>query len=107
MSSGMNLEEAKEYAKTMTYTEAVLNTQYAKGIAFKKATRIKLYELAEIADRLDGKTEQTEPSGYKMKPIEQTEPSDTCKGCIYDNDENVLACVACVLKEKQTDCSWK
>ena len=29
--------------------------------------------------------------------------SDPCDGCIYDNDENVLACVACVLKEKQTE----
>lgn len=57
----MNLEEANEYAKTMSYRKAVNNIQYAKGIAYKKATMIKLRELAEIADRYDCKTEpQTE-----------------------------------------------
>ena len=48
----MNLEEANEYAKTMSYRKAVNNIRYAKGIAYKKATWIKLRELAEIADRL-------------------------------------------------------
>lgn len=40
---------------------------------------------------------------------EQTEPQtdDPCKGCVNDNDDNILACVACVLKENLTDCSWK
>ena len=33
MSSGMNLEEAKEYAETMSYRKAVNNIRYAKGIA--------------------------------------------------------------------------
>lgn len=53
MSSGMNTEQAKEYAKTMTYSEAVSNVRYSKGIKYRKATMIKLRELAEIADRLD------------------------------------------------------
>ena len=53
MSSGMNCEQAKEYAKTMTYSEAVSNVRYSKGIKYRKATMIKLRELAEIADRLD------------------------------------------------------
>ena len=53
MSSGMNVEQAKEYAKTMTYSEAVRNVQYGKFIKYRKATMIKLRELAEIADRLD------------------------------------------------------
>ena len=53
MSSGMNVEQAKEYAKTMTYSEAIMNLQFAKGIQYKRATRIKLLELAKIADRLD------------------------------------------------------
>ena len=53
MGSGMNLEQAKEYAKTMTYSEAVSNVRYSKGIKYRKATMIKLRELAEIADRLD------------------------------------------------------
>lgn len=57
MSSGMNLEQAKEYAKTMTYSQAVSNIKHGKGIKYRKATMIKLRELAEIADRLDRKTE--------------------------------------------------
>jgi hypothetical protein len=52
MGSGMNGSQAEEYAKTMTYQEAVRNIVYAKGIRYKKATRIKLHELAEIADKL-------------------------------------------------------
>lgn len=28
--------------------------------------------------------------------------SDPCGGCIYNIYENVLACVACVLKDKQS-----
>lgn len=53
MSSGMNTEQAKAYAKTMTYRQAISNCYHAKGIMFRKATMIKLCELAEIADRLD------------------------------------------------------
>lgn len=53
----MNTEQAKEYAKTMTYREAVSNIKYAKGVKYRQATMIKLRELAEIADRLDRKTE--------------------------------------------------
>ena len=48
----MTREEAIECAKNMTYQEAVRNTFYAKGVRYKKATRIKLHELAEIADKL-------------------------------------------------------
>lgn len=53
MSSGMNTEQAKEYAKTMTYSQAVSNIKNGKGIKYRKATMIKLRELAEIADRLE------------------------------------------------------
>ena len=49
----MNVEQAKEYAKHMTYSEAVANAKYSKGMRYRKATMIKLRELAEIADRLD------------------------------------------------------
>ena len=47
----MKKEEAIGCAKKMTYQEAVRNTMYAKGVRYKKATRIKLHELAEIADK--------------------------------------------------------
>lgn len=61
MSSGMNVEQAKEYAGTMTYRQAISNVGSGKFIKYRKATMIKLRELAEIADRLDRKTEpQTE-----------------------------------------------
>lgn len=51
----MNTEQAKAYAKTMSYSEAVANVKYGKGIKYRKATMIKLKELAEIADMLDNK----------------------------------------------------
>lgn len=52
MSSGMNRTQAEEYAKTMTYKQAISNIRSAKGVAYRKATMIKLHELAEIADKL-------------------------------------------------------
>ena len=55
----MTKDEAIECAKNMTYQEAIRNTIYAKGVRYKKATRIKLHELAEIADKID----KAEPSG--------------------------------------------
>lgn len=54
MSSGMNTEQAKEYAKTMTYKQAINNVTTGKGIKYRKATMIKLHELAEWADRING-----------------------------------------------------
>ena len=76
MGSGMNLEEAKEYAKTMTYSEAVSNVRYSKGIKYRKATMIKLHELAEIADRLDRKTENSSEKPNNCEHI--TEDGVTC-----------------------------
>ena len=52
MSSGMNSSQAEEYAKTMTYKEAISNIRTGKGVRYRKATMIKLHELAEIADKL-------------------------------------------------------
>ena len=52
MSSGMNRTQAEEYAKTMTYKQAIGNIWTSKGIKYRKATMIKLHELAEIADKL-------------------------------------------------------
>lgn len=52
MSSGMNRAQAEEYAKTMTYRQAIGNIRTGKGIMYRKATMIKLHELAEIADKL-------------------------------------------------------
>ena len=52
MGSGMNVEQAKEYAKTMTYRQAISNVGSGKFIKYRKATMIKFRELAEIADGL-------------------------------------------------------
>jgi hypothetical protein len=91
MGSGMNLEQAKEYAKTMTYSQAVSNIKHGKGIKFRKATMIKLRELAEIADRLDRKTENSSEKPNNCEHI--TEDGVTCAkypacdGCL-DNPLN-------------------
>lgn len=46
----MNKEEAKEYAKTMTYRDAIYNALQGKCIPYRKATLIKLYELLDILE---------------------------------------------------------
>lgn len=56
-----------------------------------KAVRLILEELT--ADR------KTEPSGYKMKPFEQTEPQTM----VYPQVDGITPSVI----EPQTDCSWK
>ena len=47
MSSGMNMKEAEEIAKKMTFREAVNNALRGMCVPYKKATRIKLNELLE------------------------------------------------------------
>ena len=49
----MTVEEAKEYSKTMTYTDAVFNAMQGRSIPYRKATKIKLKELLEIAKKYD------------------------------------------------------
>ena len=83
MGNGMNLEEAKEYAKTMTYSEAVSNVRYSKGIKYRKATMIKLRELAEIADKLDRKTESS------------SEKPNNCDTCRHKHDGTIGYCKTC------------
>ena len=124
MSNGMNLEQAKEYAKTMTYGQAVSNCFHAKGIMYRKATLIKLHELAEIADRLDNAdTLQTMyyPQVDGITPsviVADTPQTDSGIGCSrcesrYDcYDRNLPHAVRCnnygnITDEPQTDCSWK
>lgn len=53
MSSGMNKEKAKEYAKSMSFTSAVYNAIYARCVPYRLATKIKLNELLEIAKDVD------------------------------------------------------
>jgi len=49
----MTVEEAKEYANNMTYTEAVYNALQGRAVPYKKATKIKLDELLEKAKALE------------------------------------------------------
>jgi hypothetical protein len=51
MSSGMNMAEAKEIAKKMTYRDAVNNALRGRCVPYKKATRIKLNELLKMLDK--------------------------------------------------------
>ena len=49
----MTVEEAKEYAKTMSYGEAVYNALQGRAVPYKKATKIKLDELLKLAREFD------------------------------------------------------
>lgn len=50
----MTREEAKEYAKTMTYLDAIYNLKQAKFIPYRKATFIKIIELEqELKDKAE------------------------------------------------------
>lgn len=46
----MTREEAEEYAKKMTYRDAVSNALQGKCIPYRKATLIKLYELLDMVE---------------------------------------------------------
>ena len=50
----MNREEAEEYAKNMSYRDAVYNALQGKCIPYRKATLIKLYELLDIVEPQEG-----------------------------------------------------
>lgn len=65
MSSGMNMKEAEEIAKKMTFRDAVNNALRGRCVPYKKATRIKLNELLEMLD----------------KGLTVTAFADTCREC--------------------------
>lgn len=46
----MNKEEAKEYAKNMSYRDAVYNALQGRCIPYRKATTIKLNELLDMLE---------------------------------------------------------
>ena len=53
MSAGMNMEEAAKIANKMSFTSAVYNALNAKCVPYRKATKIKLNELLDIANDID------------------------------------------------------
>ena len=57
----MNRQEAEEYAKTMTFRDAVINALSGRAIPYRKATMIKLHELLKIVDTIiNGKVNEVE-----------------------------------------------
>ena len=61
----MTIDEAREFAKTMSYETAVYNAFQGKSIPFRKATKMKLLELLEIAKTIDEREQ-------KQKQLVQT-----------------------------------
>ena len=53
MSAGINMEEAQKIANKMSFTSAVYNALNAKCVPYRKATKIKLNELLDIAKDVD------------------------------------------------------
>ena len=51
----MNLEQAKTYAEKMSYSQAAYNALCGYGIPYRKATKIKLNELLDVAKNIDAK----------------------------------------------------
>lgn len=94
MSSGMNMAEAEEIAKKMTFREAVNNALRGRCVPFKKATRIKLNELLDMLD----------------KGLTVTEFADSCRECGAKygkyikalEQENVLDKIRAEIMKKQT-----
>lgn len=54
----MNKEEAEEYAKHMTFADAIYNLSQAKSIPYRKATFIKLKKLEKIVAEFEDKGDE-------------------------------------------------
>ena len=70
----MTREEAEEYAKNMTYRNAVYNALQGKCIPYRKATLIKLHELLDKIESQNVKRKGT--------PREDYEPLYNCENWI-------------------------
>lgn len=69
----MNREEAEEYAKNMTYRDAIYNALQGKCIPYRKATLIKLYELLDAIE--------PKARGYETSNLIIDEFCGDCKYC--------------------------
>ena len=83
----MNRVEAEEYAKQMTYRDAVCNALSGKFIPYRKATLIKLYELLDLVDTIHQPIEDA--FGVANEAIKSTQ----------SNASNVLNALDCVSKQ--------
>ena len=68
-----------------------------KGIKFRKATMIKLRELAEIADRLDA--EQAEPTAEECSMVVDCD--------LFKKDGTCIGCYRYDTCHSSPDCPWK
>jgi len=54
----MTREEAEEYARHMTFADAIYNLEQAKSIPYRKATFIKIKELLKIVAEIEDKGDE-------------------------------------------------
>ena len=73
----MNRQEAEEYAKTMTFRDAVTNALNGKSISYRKATMIKLHELLGIVEH----------ECYACKHCDEVDGSN-CYECVKGMTDN-------------------
>ena len=78
----MTREEAKDYAKTMSFRNAVYNALQGKCIPYRKATLIKLNELLDIIEPRKGKETET----WNGIHLQITAPKGTFERIYYDTD---------------------
>lgn len=96
MGSGMNLEQAKTYAEKMSYSQAVYNALCGYGIPYRKATKIKLNELLDIAKNIDARHAHW-IYGY-TSPYGQYRKCSACKKLIKVGANNGNFCGHCGAK---------
>lgn len=99
MSSGMNMQEAEKVAENMSYRQAVINCLYARCVPYRKATKIKMKQLLEIAEKRDEKIkhdkqiradERNNVLSTLSKLIESDYNSKECKLLLADLCEMLL-----------------
>lgn len=73
----MTRVEAEEYAKNMTYRDAVINALSGRAIPYRKATMIKLHELLTIVEH----------ECYACKHCNETD-GEYCYECVKGMTDN-------------------
>ena len=99
----MTKEEAEEYAKTMTYRDAIYNLTHAKCIPYRKATFIKVYELLDILDKIRAEIEKERDAFGKWDESDRWYAYDECLDIIDryigENEEETSKKILTAMKE--------
>lgn len=77
----MTREEAEEYAKTMSFRQAVYNAMQGKSVPYRKATAIKLRELLGLVDRIEV-SEQEPKIGHWIEHPKGIYAHLVCDNCL-------------------------